>query len=158
MSTSVLKALPGKLDIKRHSPSILYISASLAMPTSVLNALPGKLDIKRHSPSILYLFKTKNATDIYYRQLRQAEIRNAWEHWDKLYADVIRPKKLLENFRKVYDAYSPHREEESFVVCPWKPGPFLLRSNRRKFTQSLPCTPDFMTGRFCPTIRPLSRL
>ena len=31
MSTSVLKALPGKLDIKRHSPSIRYISASLAM-------------------------------------------------------------------------------------------------------------------------------
>ena len=26
MSTSVLKALPGKLDIKGHSPSILYIS------------------------------------------------------------------------------------------------------------------------------------
>ena len=26
MSTSVLKALPGKLDIKRHSPSILYLS------------------------------------------------------------------------------------------------------------------------------------
>ena len=25
-STSVLKALPGKLDIKRHSPSILYLS------------------------------------------------------------------------------------------------------------------------------------
>ena len=24
MSTSILKALPGKLDIKRHSPSILY--------------------------------------------------------------------------------------------------------------------------------------
>ena len=56
MSTSVLKALPGKLDIKRHSPSILYISASLAMSTSVLKALPGKLDIKRHSPSILYIY------------------------------------------------------------------------------------------------------
>ena len=55
MSTSVLKALPGKPDIKRHSPSILYISASLAMSTSVLKALPGKPDIKRHSPSILYL-------------------------------------------------------------------------------------------------------
>ena len=26
MSTSVLKALPGKLDMKRHSPSILYLS------------------------------------------------------------------------------------------------------------------------------------
>ena len=25
MSTSVLEALPGKLDVKRHSPSILYI-------------------------------------------------------------------------------------------------------------------------------------
>ena len=57
MSTRVLKALPGKLDIKRHSPSILYISASLAMSTSVLKALPGKLDIKRHSPSILYLHR-----------------------------------------------------------------------------------------------------
>ena len=29
--------------------------ASLAMSTSVLKALPGKLDIKSHSPSILYL-------------------------------------------------------------------------------------------------------
>ena len=28
MSTSILKDLPGKLDIKRHSPSILYILAS----------------------------------------------------------------------------------------------------------------------------------
>ena len=55
MSTSFLKALPGTLDIKRHSPSILYISASLAMSTSVLKALPGTLDIKRHSPSILYI-------------------------------------------------------------------------------------------------------
>ena len=30
-------------------------SASLALSTSVFKALPGKLDIKRHSPSILYL-------------------------------------------------------------------------------------------------------
>ena len=50
LSTSVLKALPGKLDIKRHSPSILSIPASLPMSTSVLEDLPGKLDIKRHSP------------------------------------------------------------------------------------------------------------
>ena len=48
MSISVLKALPGKLEVKRHSPSILYISASLVMSTSVLKALPGKLEIKRH--------------------------------------------------------------------------------------------------------------
>ena len=43
MSTSVSKVLPGKLDIKRHSPSILYISTSLAMSTSALKALPGSI-------------------------------------------------------------------------------------------------------------------
>ena len=35
---------------------MLNRSASLGMSTSILKALPGKLDIKRHSPSILYLF------------------------------------------------------------------------------------------------------
>ena len=62
MSTIILKALLGKLDVKRHSLSILYISASLAMSTSVLKALPGKLDIKRHSPSIFYLSGRDNVS------------------------------------------------------------------------------------------------
>ena len=70
MSTSVLKALPGKLDIKRHSPSILYILASLAMSTSLLKALPCKLDIKIHSPRILYICSLK--PDV----LPQAELSN----------------------------------------------------------------------------------
>ena len=30
---------------------MLNRSASLAMPTSILKALPGKVDIKRHSPT-----------------------------------------------------------------------------------------------------------
>ena len=34
---------------------MLNRSASLAMSTCILKTLPGKLDIKRHSPSILYL-------------------------------------------------------------------------------------------------------
>ena len=34
---------------------MLNRSASLAMSTCVLKALPGKLEIKRHSPSILYV-------------------------------------------------------------------------------------------------------
>ena len=38
---------------------MLNRSASLAMSTCVLKALPGKLDIKRHSPSILYLLTPK---------------------------------------------------------------------------------------------------
>ena len=33
------------------------------MSTSVLKALPGKLDINRHSPSILYHFQLHNGTD-----------------------------------------------------------------------------------------------
>ena len=55
MSTCVLKALPGKLDIKGHSlpGSVLRTHVeSLGKPrdsTSILKALPGKLDIKRHS-------------------------------------------------------------------------------------------------------------
>ena len=38
---------------------MLNCSACLAMSTSVLEALPGNLDIKRHSPSILYVFDKK---------------------------------------------------------------------------------------------------
>ena len=34
---------------------MLNRSASLAMSTTVLKALPGKLDIKKREPSILYL-------------------------------------------------------------------------------------------------------
>ena len=41
---------------------MLNRSASLAMSTSVLKALPGKLDIKRHSSSILYLTSHKVAS------------------------------------------------------------------------------------------------
>ena len=34
---------------------MLNRSASLAMSTSILKALPGKLDIKRHLPYIIYV-------------------------------------------------------------------------------------------------------
>ena len=40
---------------------MLNRSASLAMSTSILKALPGKLDIKRHSPSILYIQQISTA-------------------------------------------------------------------------------------------------
>ena len=95
--------------------------------------------------------QAKDATDSYYHELRQTEIKNAWEHWDRLYGDVIRPEKLLDNFRKVYSAYSPHREEESFVVCPWGPGPFrVVRHNKTNVIQSLPNSPTFAYGRYSP--------
>ena len=49
---------------------MLNRSASLAMSTSVLKALPGKLDIKRHSPSTCILFtlggeSPESGADIY---------------------------------------------------------------------------------------------
>ena len=39
---------------------VLPISARLTMSTSVRKALPGKLDIKRHSPSTHYLGKPRD--------------------------------------------------------------------------------------------------
>ena len=50
-SRLLISSLPGSALRER----MLNRSASLAMSTSVLKALPGKLDIKRHSPSILYI-------------------------------------------------------------------------------------------------------
>ena len=43
-------------------------SASLVMSISVLKALPGKLDIKRHSPGILYLLVTSHIKNSEYDQ------------------------------------------------------------------------------------------
>ena len=43
---------------------MLNRSASLAMSTSGLKALPGKLDIKRHSPSILYILESTGVTRV----------------------------------------------------------------------------------------------
>ena len=48
-SCLLISSLPGSAFRER----MLNRSASLAMSTSFLKALPGKLDIKRHSPSIL---------------------------------------------------------------------------------------------------------
>ena len=41
---------------------MLNRSTSFAMSTSVLEALPGKLNIKRHSPSILYIPRLNDAS------------------------------------------------------------------------------------------------
>lgn len=92
---------------------------------------------------MIVTFQAREAIDAYYHHLRQAEIKNAWDHWDRLYADVITPKKLLENFRVVYGAYSPHREEEAFVVCPWQPGPFRYICHMAKpAARTFPKAPD----------------
>ena len=42
----------------------MWNQALIKMSTSVLKALPVKLDIKRHSPSILYLLTQRNESDL----------------------------------------------------------------------------------------------
>ena len=44
----VLKALPGKLDIKRHSTSILYVWCNAKLWSSSSNATMNILDSKRN--------------------------------------------------------------------------------------------------------------
>ena len=62
-STSVFKALPGKLDIKRHSPSILYLSVTFCpfrialyerLFSAKKKAIHWNVDIQWHSVSICY--------------------------------------------------------------------------------------------------------
>ena len=55
---------------------MLNRSASLAISTSVLKALPGKLDSKRHSPSILYLPPHGQWADLTLQQDAPAHVRN----------------------------------------------------------------------------------
>ena len=47
----LINRIPGSRLLISSLPS----SASQAISTSILKAMPGILDIKRHSPSILYL-------------------------------------------------------------------------------------------------------
>ena len=49
---------------------MLNRSARLAMSTSVLKALPGKLDIKRHSPNILYVLINFTGNETMLAQVR----------------------------------------------------------------------------------------
>ena len=52
---STIGKLINRIPGSRLLISSLPGSASLAMSTCVLKALPGYFDIKRHSPSILYI-------------------------------------------------------------------------------------------------------
>ena len=54
MLTSLLKALPGKLDIKRHSPSILY--HDIASESDIMPC------IKITEPQVVYIYSNKKET------------------------------------------------------------------------------------------------
>ncbi|CAC5409798.1 unnamed protein product [Mytilus coruscus] len=103
-----------KGSIKKKKTIVLRVKYIRHRPSPTIDDLPNIRE------------KATNALDDYYHKLRKVSVKNSYEHWDNLYADTIRPKKLLENFRTVYRAYSPHKEEEAFVVTPWIPGPYRL--------------------------------
>ena len=60
--------------------------ASFAMSTSILKALPGKLDIKRHSPSIIVcMYKSSKDYNLnlfipYIQDKRENRYSWGWEH------------------------------------------------------------------------------
>ena len=86
---------------------MLNRSASLAMSTSVLEALPGKLDIKRHSPSNLYFFdimgqvlqipvpRGKTVKGKFYRNVALRKLKEIYQ--------IHRPKTGLEHIRLLHD-------------------------------------------------------
>ena len=61
MSTSVPKALPGKLSIKIHSPSILYVCLPSELAIIRDNG-KAKMDFRHNSTTTLFLFINK--TDV----------------------------------------------------------------------------------------------
>ena len=112
---------------------MLNRSASLAMSTCVLKALPGKLDIKRHSPSILYfLGKLEQAVNQYFVHIlslvtdskvsKGAKIRNRYNQVPHLTQDT-----KWESDRLTVDTTN-----ESQEVSPFPAGDHiaLLRAQR----------------------------
>ena len=74
---------------------MLNRSASLAMSTCVLKALPGNLDIKRHSPSILYvpdqkLVCTTNRLSAYTEASAMLQLPSVAE--DKTHSNILNQK------------------------------------------------------------------
>ena len=79
---------------------MLNRSASLAMSTSVLKALPGKLDIKRHSPSILYKEGTYDFKNVEYEMIRLLlNVISELSYVDKVdgIMNFFKPVKLMKN-------------------------------------------------------------
>ncbi|XP_046565784.1 uncharacterized protein LOC124274467 [Haliotis rubra] len=104
-----------------------------------------KIKYKHHKPTIEDLpnirEKVSKAIDDYYESLRQAHVQTGLDHWDRIYSHRIRSHKLMENFREVYRAYSPHKQEEAFVVCPWVTGPFRHIPSPKNGPRSPSATP-----------------
>ena len=75
-SILLISSLPGSVS-RMHFESIRKPRGS----TSVLEALPGKLDIKRHSPSILYLLRfieTAFMFQVVYEAYEMIELRDPY--------------------------------------------------------------------------------
>ena len=89
--------------------------ASLAMSTCVLKALPGKLDIKRHSPSILYIWKPISYVQIYDGSKDETDLLGRFCNWTPPPTNYISRSNILHlrfqtnawvsysGFRIVYD-------------------------------------------------------
>ena len=103
---------------------MLNCSASLAMSTSFLEALPGKLDIKRHSPSILSRVFSIYLTELQLNKTNYSDTEAPFLDLDfSITNDIISSKiydKLVDfNFEIVYILF-PDRDVPlypSYSVC-----------------------------------------
>ncbi|ESO88326.1 hypothetical protein LOTGIDRAFT_234643 [Lottia gigantea] len=110
-----------KVSRRKHNGWIIPRTERDRVPLPVLKISSKRLTIE-DLPDIRE--RVKKAVDDYYANLRKGFVRTACEHWEELYANHRGSKKLFEHFREVYRSYSPQKEEEAFVVCPWVPGAF----------------------------------
>ena len=66
MSTIVLEALPGKLDIKRHSPSIFYLSNSRCFVSTGKHHKIAKKDANKKGGGVYPVYSEINLPLILY--------------------------------------------------------------------------------------------
>ena len=105
---------------------MLNCSASLSTSTSVLIALPGKLDIKRHSPGILLIFFSDFPMNVFekvfIRSVLNASVEATNENlkYGKFYEkyNIVMSLKMQVSSVRKYDNSIPqtnpwHREKET---------------------------------------------
>ena len=81
MSTSVLKALPGKLDTKSHSPSILYLYGHFKEALTQDSTYPYKLHLDSQDSSLIY--SSVQSFDTFWLQTMNSFSRDKAQQYNK---------------------------------------------------------------------------
>ena len=132
-STSVLKALPGKLDIKRHSPSILYITISIRIKWVKKNDILIACSKRPNSQFFLFLLLNHNSTNKV--RVQRSGIQSKGAKIRKRYNQV--PHLTQDTNGKMTNSHLD-TTNESQEVSPFPPGDHKAHINRRAQRHSKP--------------------